>query len=134
MDCNKCVCGLVCRYAQDANYRKQIRNGVTKCCDFFPRPDDSLKEAIHSVSQIHAETGAKQDVYVIEECSELIKELMKKQRGKGVDANIIAEACDVLGTTCILLYEYGVSPEFVKEQILYKCNRALERYKQSGEV
>lgn len=133
MDCNKCVCGLVCRYAQDASYREQIRNGVTKCCDFFPRPDDSVKEAIRNVSQIH-KTGINQDVYVIEECSELIRELTKKQRGKGVDANIIEEACDVLGTTLTLLYDYGISPEFIKKQILYKCNRALERYKQNGEI
>lgn len=75
-----------------------------------------------------------QSVYVIEECSELIKELMKQQRGKGSEKDILAEASDVLTTVFVLLTQYGVTEDFVKEQILYKCNRALERYNRNGEV
>lgn len=75
-----------------------------------------------------------QSVYVIEECSELIKELTKKQRGKGNDENIIAEACDVLNTIFVLLAQYKVSKTFIKDAMLYKCNRAIDRYHQNGEV
>ena len=59
---------------------------------------------------------------------------MKKQRGKGSEKDILAEACDVLTTTFVLLTQYGVSRDYVKNQILYKCNRALERYHKNGEV
>lgn len=44
------------------------------------------------------------------------------------------EACDVLTTTFVMLTQYGVSKDYVKAQILYKCNRALERYRKTGEV
>ena len=62
------------------------------------------------------------------------KELMKKQRGKSSEKDILAEACDVLTTTFVMLTQYGVSRDYVKAQILYKCNRALERYRKTGEV
>ena len=45
---------------------------------------------------------------------------MKKQRGKGSEKDILAEACDVLTTTFVLLTQYGVSRDYVKNQILYK--------------
>lgn len=93
-----------------------------------------LGKAIKAVSEMDISSGVSQSVYVIEECSELIKELMKKQRGKGSEKDILAEACDVLTTTFVLLTQYGVSRDYVKNQILYKCNRALERYHKNGEV
>lgn len=134
MDCNNCVCSLVCRYAQDSAYREEIRSGLVACCDYYPRPDDSVEKALKAISEINIQSGVSHSVYVIEECSELIKELMKKQRGKGSEKDILAEACDVLTTTFVLLTQYGVSKDYVKAQILYKCNRALERYHKNGEV
>lgn len=135
MDCNKCVCALVCMHAnKGAEYREQVRSGEINCCDYFPRPDDELKKVIHAVSEMDAASGVPQDVYVIEECSELIKELMKKRRGKGSVKDILEEACDVLTTVFVLLNQYEVPEDVVKAQILYKCNRALERYRRNGEV
>lgn len=134
MDCNKCVCALCCKYAQDPHYRDQVRTGKTKCVDFYPRPDNSVKNAIKAISEMDNKSGIPQSVYVIEECSELIKELMKQQRGKGSEKDILAEASDVLTTVFVLLTQYGVTEDFIKEQILYKCNRALERYSRNGEV
>ncbi len=96
--------------------------------------DNALEEAIKAVSEMDASSGVSQSVYVIEECSELIKELMKQQRGKGSEKDILAEACDVLTTILVLLTQHGASKTFVKDQILYKCNRALERYRRNGEV
>ncbi len=98
------------------------------------KSDGSIEEAIKAVSEIDVQSGVPQSVYVIEECSELIKELMKKQRGKGSEKDILAEACDVLTTTFIMLTQHGVSKDYVKAQILYKCNRAFERYHKTGEV
>lgn len=96
--------------------------------------DDKLEKAIKAVSAMDAKSGVSQSVYVIEECSELIKELTKQQRGKGSEKDILAEACDVLTTVFVLLSQYGVSRIYVRDQILYKCNRALERYNKTGEV
>lgn len=134
MDCKSCVCMLCCRYAQDRDYREKVHSGEISCCDYYPRPDDSMEKAIKAVSEMDAQSGVPQSIYVIEECSELIKELMKKRRGKGSEKDIVAEACDVLTTTFVLLTQYGISKEYVKAQILYKCNRALDRYQKTGEV
>lgn len=134
MDCNNCVCALCCRYAQDSTHREKIRSGEANCCDYYPRPDDSLEKTIKAVSQMNTNGGIPQGLHVLEECSELIKEFTKKARGKGSDKDIIAEACDVLASTFVMLEQYGVTKEFVRERILYKYNRALERYRKNGEL
>ena len=82
MDCNQCVCSLCCRYARDITHREKIRNGEVTYCDYYPRPDNSLEKAIKAVSEMDISSGVSQSVYVIEECSELIKELMKKTAWK----------------------------------------------------
>lgn len=134
MDCKNCVCMLVCKEAQDSKYREHLREGKTTCCDFYPRPDNSIKKAITAVDKMNSTFGIPQGVYVVEECSELTKELMKEQRKKGNDFSIINEACDVLTTVFVLLHHYGISEQDVTQRILVKCNRALERYEKSGEM
>lgn len=129
MDCNNCIHAPCCRYVQDSVHREKVH-----CCDYYPRPDDSLEKAVKAISEMDVQSGVSQSVYVIEECSELIKELTKKQRGKGSEKDILAEACDVLTTTFVLLFHYGVTKDYVKNQILYKCNRAFKRYHKNGEV
>jgi len=93
-----------------------------------------LEKAIKAVAEMDAQSGVAQSVYVVEECSELVKELMKQQRGKDCKEYILAEACDVLTTVFVLLTQYGVSRDFVKSLILYKCSRTLDRYRKTGEV
>lgn len=95
---------------------------------------DKLEKAIKAVSAMDVKSGVSQSVYVIEKCSELIKELTKQQRGRSSEKDILAKACDVLTTVFVLLSQYGVSRIYVKDQILYKCKRALERYNKTGEV
>lgn len=73
-------------------------------------------------------------VYVAEECAELIKELMKEQRGKGDPEKIVEEACDVLTTAALLLRGYGVGKEEIERHVRFKAARALERFRQSGEI
>ena len=141
VNCNDCVCALVCKEAQDPKYRKQVQSGEIACCDFHPRPDDSLKNAISAVAKLDSTSGVPQSVYVVEECSELIKEcselikmLMKKHRKKGNDAEIIDEDCDVLTTILVMLHQYGVDEQTIRQNIIAKCSRALERYENSGEL
>lgn len=94
----------------------------------------TLEELIGIIGEMNLDSGVSQSVYVIEECSELIKELTKKERGKGDDANIFDEACDVLTTVCVLLHQHGASVNDVKERMMFKCNQALERYRANGEA
>lgn len=94
----------------------------------------SVNDAIKAVSQLHRDTGMSQGVYVIEECAELMKELTKKERKKGSDRHIIEEACDVLTTVAVLLDDLGVSEEEIRQSILFKCNRALDRYQNKKEI
>ncbi len=95
---------------------------------------NEVENAIKAVSEMDSQSGVAQSVYVIEECSELIKELMKQRRGKSCEKDIVAEACDVLTTVFVMLMQCGVTADFVKDQILYKCSRAIERYRNNGEV
>lgn len=96
--------------------------------------NDSLRNAICKLTEVDNESGVWQGIYVIEECSELTKELTKVQRNKGSVSRIIDEACDVLTTIFVLLNHLEVSEEFIKEQIIYKCNRAIDRYYDHREV
>ena len=73
-------------------------------------------------------------VYGAEGCAELIKELMKEQRGKGSRESLVEEACDVLLTTAILLKKYGVEKDEIESRIRFKASKALERWRDSGEV
>lgn len=54
--------------------------------------DDKLEKAIKAVSAMDVKSGVSQSVYVIEECSELIKELTKQQRGRSSEKDILAKA------------------------------------------
>ena len=94
----------------------------------------SFMDLIDAVGRMDNSSGVPQDIYVMEECSELIKELTKKQRGKGDQEKIFDEACDVLVTVFVMLRCSGVSGDDVRSRIMYKCRRALARHAENGEV
>lgn len=73
-----------------------------------------------------------QSVFVIEECSELIKELAKSRRGKDNEEDVIAEACDVLTTVLVLLRIMRTPDDVILNNIIYKCNRAITRFNETG--
>lgn len=75
-----------------------------------------------------------QSVFVVEECSELIKELMKRQRNKGSDERIKEEAIDVIASCYVLLKTMDLSSDSIEAGIDYKYKRALERYERNGEL
>lgn len=93
-----------------------------------------VRTAIHAMTAVDSRSGVGQDTYVIEECSELIKELTKRRRGKGNDSDIIDEACDVLTTVLVLLHSMDVKEQTVCDKIVSKCRRAIDRYYENGEV
>ena len=77
--------------------------------------------------------GMNEAYYVIEESSELIKELIKYKRGFDNKDKIVEECADVLLTINILLTAMGISDEEVNKIITSKAIRAVERGKKIGE-
>lgn len=89
---------------------------------------------IDPILNINRQAGISQTIYVMEECSELIKAITKRERHKGSDIEIIEEACDVIAATLILLRELGVEQNEIKSRALYKWNRSINRYEKDGEI
>ena len=104
--------------------------------------DNSTLELISEVSKMDTTSGVSQNIYIIEECSELIKELSdmikiltKNERHKDdIEKNIFEEACDVLTTIFVMFHRKGIEPCLVKDQIERNCKNALQRYSQNKEV
>ncbi len=96
--------------------------------------DRELLELIGAVCAVDESSGVPPSFYVMEECAELIKEIMKDQRGKGDREKIVDEACDVLTTVAVLLHKYGVTPQEAQDRMGFKCRRAVERWETSKEA
>ena len=64
-----------------------------------------------------------QDIFVLEEMSELQKELMKHRRGKENRNEIIDECVDVILTLNVLLRAYSATEAEINDLINYKLNR-----------
>lgn len=95
-----------------------------------------ITENMINVLNMDRALGISQNVFVIEEVSELIKELMKEQRQiNHIDTNnsetqsdpVFEEICDVLCTVLIMCYQRGYKTDEIARQIDFKCIRALHR-------
>lgn len=93
-----------------------------------------MDEWLNKLLEVNQTSGISQDNYIIEECSELMKELVKYRRKKSSKGIIVEEACDALAAIFILLKEFGVSREEIEYQIVNKCKKACRRYYNHGEV
>lgn len=96
---------------------------------------DELIRLLNQVHIMHKEASIGHEVYIIEECDELIKEcldmikqLTKHQRKRSNEREVVEEACDVITTILILLYSMAISEEYILMRVRYKLNRALEHY------
>lgn len=100
-----------------------------------------FRELLKKVAEMDSRKDIPQTTYVIEECAELsaecmnlIKAITKNQRGK-IDVELInAEACDVLSTIFVMLYKRGMTDNEVRDYIISKYERALDRYNLNGEL
>lgn len=79
-----------------------------------------MKEILKYLAQ---RNGVEQDVFVLEEMSELQKELMKHRRGKENRDEIVDECVDVLLTIQILLEVYNATEDEIKYLMDFKLNR-----------
>ena len=100
----------------------------------------NINDTFEEIFRMHKKIKVPQSLYTIEECSELIKaltdlikSLIKKERNKENEEEIIDECCDVLNTVILLLKEMGVSKEEIKQHMVLKLERALKRF-EKGEI
>ena len=110
-----------------------INNPTTETDNQTGRIEEKTLQLIREMSEINLNTGNSQEIYVTEECSELIKELMKDLRNKSDEEALIDEACDVLLTTLTLLYQHNVSWDCILAHFKTKIDRAKDRL-QAGEI
>lgn len=107
----------------------------------IPKPEPQLIEGTRSAlislaSLLEDSCDIPQSVFVIEGCSELITGLTKGRREKGskIDVtDVLSGAYDVLTSTLILLIRLHISEGHICDQIIGKCNRAIRRFKETGE-
>lgn len=85
-----------------------------RIADFYGKVDG----AIQSVANLDGDVP--QEVFVIEECSELIKELTKERRGKGDKNNVIVDDADI-HTLMIGASGVGKTANFLYPNIEYCC-------------
>lgn len=95
-----------------------------------------LEEKAKALLKINSDHGVPQEIFVMEECSELIKELTKKLRGKGNLMHIQEECYDVIATIFLLCKKIDIpfSEESVSRHIQEKIERALNRFQEGGEL
>lgn len=128
----------VCR---EDEFSRVVRDRITELLNGAGAPHHNIFSSIRQKAGIalaglvdlrKSQCDISQDTFVIEECSELIKELTKNQRGKSSKNDIVSEACDVITSVLVLFRLMHVPEEHVYEQIEYKCNRAVQRFKETG--
>lgn len=95
--------------------------------DVYMFAEDLAK--MHSIMEHHPG----QDVYLIEEMSELTKELMKVRRRKGNQDLIEKEIADVYVTLIIYCIDMGVDLDRLKKFAMFKIERGIEKLKK-GEM
>lgn len=93
-----------------------------------------VQEDLEKVAKINEESGIPQQVFILEECSELTKEFMKQQRGKATIDDILPEAIDVITTLFVFFTQLNVSEEGVIQFMRYKLERAIKRNEKTGEM
>lgn len=98
------------------------------------RIENRLGDALEDfMAKVRAKNPVPQEIYVLEECSELVKEISKKLRSKGSDAEIKSEACDVIAALLVQLRELGMGWPEMLERVIYKYGRAIERVEKNEE-
>ena len=129
----ECVNCQYCRFSRSENdnggsYKCKIMKNKTidayvcgeETPNGYPLKQKHSKEILKYLAQ---RNGFKQDVFVLEEMSELQKELMKHRRGKENRNEIVEECVDVLLTILILLEVYDTSEEEIQSLMDFKLSR-----------
>lgn len=94
----------------------------------------NLKDCISDVAKWNRKKHVDQGNLIIEECSELIKEVAKCRRGMGDFEHLLEECYDVLTTISVLFYLNDIPEERVLCGMSGKCVRTLTRYEETGQA
>lgn len=93
------------------------------------------------ITEMNKQSGLRQEIMAIEECSELTielqklsKSLTKNLRDKGNTDEIVEESCDIFCSVYALLVRMGVSDETILVKMRAKYLRALTRFEDHGEL
>lgn len=106
-----------------------------KAADTSDEPTDELMALVRKVDAINQSSGVDPEVYILEECSEVIKEITKKARGQktgGLD--FIEELIDIFTASYVYLARYGISMADISEGMKVKYRRAIKRYEEGKGV
>lgn len=97
-------------------------------------PNRTLQMRIEELGSIVAVEDFDQTLVVEEECVELLKEICKLRRGKGVRENLVEETVDVITACLVYAGVCGVDVDYILDHAHTKIDRAIERYRKSGEM
>lgn len=87
-------------------------------------PNDFDKSVLRSTTEeMYNRFGDMQYFIVMEECSELIKEVSKHVRYGNNNLSLTEEIADVLICIDMILYDTNISTENIKQMMAYKINR-----------
>lgn len=104
------------------------------CCDRAYNPkhivelkEPTVRELIAKVAEMDSKDGSLRLNFAIEECAELILEMVRTYRpNKTNNEKIFGEACDALATIFVVLYHLNYNEDEVRERIRTKYKKALE--------
>lgn len=97
--------------------------------------DTNLKEMAKRLVDFNDMTSKPipQHVYILEEMSELSKEITKDLRGKGSKESIKNELADLLCTILTYSYSKKINADDLEDLIVDKISRAIDRIEKTGE-
>lgn len=104
--------------------------------DFFETDlfDSELKEKAKELVELNKNFNqpVSQHVYLLEEFSELQKEVMKDQRNKGNVDHIKEEIADVMCALLTYMYDKGIDINQLRDVMIHKFNKGISQVR-SGE-
>ena len=109
---------------------------------------ENAMEAVAKLAKMYEDKNVSptsQDLYIIEQCSTFISELIKvcdcekdenmSDYGKAsLYNNMIKQACDTIATILVLLKSKNVNNDTMLNNIAYKCNLDSFKFDQTGEI
>lgn len=93
---------------------------------------DIDKKKVNELLIINNQIG--QPWYVMEECSELIKAIVKGKRYPERISHVVEEALDVMTTVYTMLNAFEKTDDEISTEINNRLSRALDRYHKNGEI
>ena len=86
------------------------------------------KDAVIKIIELSKHNNLAQEVYVMEECSELQKEMAKYYRKKGDLTHCKEEFIDVVASFYVFAVMYNIDLKDIDDTINHKYHRAILRF------